>query len=799
MNPNAPWKRHVYTALATALLLWFLLTWLYIVRSNLPLLSVFGGFFGFWYVALTNLPPLELVQSLVHAGLCGLLGWWLLDAAGVVAGRLERGAAAWTLGLGVAGIAFELLTMARCLYTLPSWLLWGAMLGGAWLLRTRNAPQRWSLEPVFLYAPIGEPDESPRLPRFLESGLFWTLFALTAIISLLTFYHGLLFPETYWDSLILYLGYARMTFLEHAFPFKAEVQVGIGLGANYPHLFSTYGAVGSTLFGHWSDVHQRLAAPLAGVATCLLLYATIRELTGRALVAMAAVAILRATPYGIAYHTWASDYAIAIVLAALQVWSCERFLRTPSRGSLAVMTLVPAISMHLNYLMGLLWLPWGLAVLFAAWRDSGWRCVLESLRPRRLVLPIFLVGVLLASPWYIRNWALTGNPVYAFFPQFFPASVRMNVDVLRSAELEWYRVGDGIGKSAELFHDLKTGERRDDNDPAFRREATLSDRLRASFFFWMGFETVRMTEGREPQYGRWIDRLPHLMRLSPDMDGMPSEVSPGTFVLRTRHAYKMSPFAPGLLFPSALLMIALAFPVVRREMLDDRGVATVLVALAFTGSFFAYNYLLADFYLYQIIAFIAPATVVVAFGLHFAARASRWLLAVASVLIIAASIFPGLPFALMNFKAFGAPVMDGKQYNTMALDHFRQPGMPASLFMQLRFGDDVPMWDFINGDPAITRLLTHDNRHYVYREDLVIVHLDDWAVQQLYSLTDPAEIARELRGMGLEYYLYIDNEDRHTVNARLKMKKLLEAGYLEELKRSGSNVLYRILSEPRTN
>ena len=799
MNPTPLWKRVAPVALGALGLLWFLFIWLYIVRSNVPLLSVYQGVVGFWYFRLTHLPPLELVQALIHSGLCGLLGWWLLDAVGHVGGRIERGCAAWLLGLGVAGIAFELLTMAGLLYPVAAWLLWALLLAGAWAARKAVAVRRWSLEPVYIDAPVMDEREPHRLPFGLESGLFWLLATLTGLITALTFYHALLFPETYWDSLILYLGYGRMTFLEHSFPFKAEVQVGIGLGANYPHLFSNYGAVGSTLFGHWSDVHQRLAAPVAGLATCVLLYTVLRRMSGRPLVAMAAVTALRAIPYGIAYHTWASDYALAIALAAILIWAADLFLRSPSRGNLVVLTLVPAISMHLNYLMGLLWVPWGVAVLLAALRDDGWRGVLESLKPRRMVLVIFAAGVLLASPWYIRNWVLTGNPVYAFFPQFFPGSVRMNVDVLRSAELEWFRVGDGIGKAAELYHDIENGQQRDDHAPDYRREANLSDRLRASFFFWVGFDTVTPNAAGEPMRGRWVDRIAHLLRLQADMDGMPQEVAPNQFVLRTRHAYKMSPFVPGLLVPSVLIALALMIPRVRRALVDDNDAALVAVAGTLLAGFFAYNYLLADFYLYQIIAFVAPATIVVGLGLIALERASRWLLGAGAALIAAAAIFPGVPFALMNFKAFGNVTVDGATYNTLALDHFRQPGMPASLFMRLRFGDDVGMWEHINNRPEITRLLTHDNRHYVYRTDLTIVHLDDWDVQQLYGTEDPATLAAGLRALDLEFYLYIENEDRHTVNSRLGMKRLLEAGYLEELHRSGSNVLYRILSAPRTN
>ena len=49
-----------------------------------------------------------------------------------------------------------------------------------------------------------------------------------------------------------------MTFLEHAFPVKVVGQVGIGLGANYPHLYALLGASTATMWGHWSSLYQQL-------------------------------------------------------------------------------------------------------------------------------------------------------------------------------------------------------------------------------------------------------------------------------------------------------------------------------------------------------------------------------------------------------------------------------------------------------------------------------------------------------------------------------------------------------------
>ena len=63
----------------------------------------------------------------------------------------------------------------------------------------------------------------------------------------------------------------------------------------------------------------------------------------------------------------------------------------------------------------------------------------------RTFLTVVAVSLAVASPWYIRNTVLTGNPVYAFFYNIFP-SKHVNPAVMKSAELEWRLNGDGLGR-----------------------------------------------------------------------------------------------------------------------------------------------------------------------------------------------------------------------------------------------------------------------------------------------------------------------------------------------------------------
>ncbi|MDK2970925.1 MAG: hypothetical protein PWP23_680 [Candidatus Sumerlaeota bacterium] len=797
---------------------WAFLQGAYFLRSNVALffdgpggpLGVFSGLVSDdWSFSLRHCPPLALLAALFVAGITTLLGFRVQVLLGV---RLPMRLAICTgfvLGLGVSGIAFELLTMARLLYLPLAWLVWIALFAGTeWGIRRLGRSGRWRDLP-FLFGVEPVPEKDP-----VEERVFWWAGGvLVLLITLAIFWHALLFPETYWDSLILYLGYGRMTFLEHGFPFKAVGQVGIGLGANYPHLFSTYGAVAGTMFGHWSDVAQRFAAPLAGLLTTILIYDACRLAGMRAAFAMAGALAWRLVPYGVAYSTYASDYAIAILLVAAFLALAVAFARRPHWGLFALLTFLPAIGMHINYLMGILWGPWIVAVVAALWRrDPSGDSALIPVGPFRLLATrrfwaVFLVCALAASTWNIRNWVLTGNPVYSFFPNLFPASVHINPEVMKSADLEWFRNGDGIGRLAEQFEDIEKGRpSRDHGDPAFQREANLGDRLRASFLFWQGFETFRVTDDQQLQRGRWLDRLKFLFSLRTTLfPGEPEQIeSPGgneVRLLYSRHAYKMAPVMLGFAIPGLLLFLAALVarrftrPADRTTRVELRPlVAGAAVAFTLLGGLLAYHYLLADYYLYQIIPILpAVAFFAAAVWLPFAERRllpERFLSSFLFLLILVAGFVPGLAMALLNFKVTSGGRVYGQEFIPLRMDVFRHPGLETDAFYRLQYQEMADAWQAVNELAAGTPLLTHDNRHLMYDPSIELVHLDDWDVQQIYGKPAQERLAF-FRERGIVYYLRIPNEAKHTVNRRAGLDELIERGDLVLLERFGPNELYQ--------
>ncbi|MEO8376786.1 MAG: hypothetical protein ABI579_03880, partial [Candidatus Sumerlaeota bacterium] len=183
-----------------------------------------------------------------------------------------------------------------------------------------------------------------------------------------------------------------------------------------------------------------------------------------------------------------------------------------------------------------------------------------------------------------------------------------------------------------------------------------------------------------------------------------------------------------------------------------------------------------------------------AISLHRAS--SRVLLPIVYILVIVQGIAPGLAFALMGFKFTGAQQLHGEFYAQTNLAAFRHPGISGAEFYRLRYGNDPDMWDYVNEHLKNRKILTHENRHYVFDASITFIHLDDWEMQKGYDLPSAQLTADFLRAHDLHYYLRTANEANHKINGRLHMDRLVESGDAREIFRAGDNVLYDLSPGP---
>lgn len=531
--------------------------------------AAYKGLFGPWRWMVSWELLGEIALAAFSLGLLTALGWALLRGLRLGLPGWVLAALGLPLGIGLYGFFATFLGLA-------GWLNQGWSIALLVLLLAAAGFWAWK-SPL---KPLPGP-EKPEPLKPLEKGLVWPLALCFGLITLLTFYHAVLFPEVYWDSLILYLGYARGIFLEQAFPVKVVGQVGVGLGANYPHLFELTGASIAAWWGHWSPLYLQLATPLAGLAAFALMFDLLLRLTRSVFLALLVLVVIRSVPYLTTYHTWSSNYSFVILYSAAFFTAAQRYLQSGAFRWLLPATLVVAFSMHLNYLMGALWLPWLVTVVLGP---------LPVFRRHRF-WGLFGAGLAVASVWYIRNWIVTGNPVYAFFSEIFGGR-HINPEVMASASKEWQAHGDGIGVGDST------------NLPG----GPLMKRLLYSWtFFVNGFSSCY----------KW---LPLFVQL----------VVPGVAFFLWGEARRL-----------------------HQKTASHWQSPLGWAGLAYLGLLFFYHYALGPYYLYHlfgafgIFAFFAARPLL---PWLTAAHRPAWLVVLFSGWVFFAALMPGLPWALMGSK-----------------------------------------------------------------------------------------------------------------------------------------------------
>jgi len=604
------------------------------------------------------------------------------------------------------------------------------------------------------------------LPGIVSLGL--ALFLL-ALLIILNFYHSLLFPETYWDSLIYYIGYGRWTFLEHRFPVKVVAQVGIGLGANYPHLYPLTGSVIATFWGYWHDVFAQTLAPLSSLVTTVLVFYIILHFTRRLLMAVLVTLMFRSIPYAIAYFTYASDYSVAMAFTSGFLYLSLRYINERKRGYLILLCLLLGGATHLNYLMWFLW--GGMALLIFLVHRKGEVVEekyftasslsfsyesrvppLKELISKRWFQRLIVATFILSSTWYVRNWIVTGNPFYAFFPSIFDGK-NINPEVLDSCFNEWRLNGDGIGR---LGHSLG---KKILNTPTFLL-------YHSPGYYWSKLKAL--------------------------ICGRSSPPSSGT--LQWNHSWKLLPGFVGWALPGVLLAIISLFRKRQEEILSlrPRVIKNYLTVCLFLFGFLVfYHYVISDIYLYHIVPIFIPSAIFI--SLVYVRLWRGIFRAVMLALTLYIAVVPGLSMSLMGFKFKNVAEISGMRFSPIELVALRNPCMNKETFYRLEFGKDVDMWKFINKHLRGETILSHENRYLLYDPSIKFVHLDDLEIQSLYDLP-VNERLKKLQQMGIHYYLYIPMEERHPITRRLGIKEWREnPAILKPIFRSGDNVLYKFV------
>lgn len=336
-----------------------------------------------------RLPGLS-IAALVRTGLHLLLAAWvslialglgllLLRALRLYAGVplhdrlvLGGGLGFGLYGLAVAGLGFIGQFNATAVLLLSTVLAFPAAL------------QVWPLLRELRTAPVAP------VP-WLARGFVGASLALALLLALL--------PPTSFDGLYYHLTGPSLWLAEGGFVAGRDV-VGLNFPALFEMLFLTVGALGADAVAgvlHW--VFALLVLGLVSIIARDELALTAPWWAGVLLVGTPLVMALAPDEY--------NDLPLAFfsVLAVLAVW---RWHTRPAPGWLVVAGLACGFAMGMKYTSALVPVTVAGLLLWVAVPRHGWGGAL-----RHLAL-LAVVTTAVAAPWYLRNWLLTGNPVYPF-------------------------------------------------------------------------------------------------------------------------------------------------------------------------------------------------------------------------------------------------------------------------------------------------------------------------------------------------------------------------------------------------
>ncbi len=322
------------------------------------------------------------------------LAYPLADASLVTRGEF------WLLNIGLGFGAISLITFALAL---TGWLnaILISVMGAILLLLSRRAIRLLLRDLLSL--------RTSSFPSLLI--VFLIVSVLLALLTALT-------PPTAWDALVYHLAVPRRALEIGRLAPSGEIIPH----ENFPMLMSSLYLLAMLVKG---DIAAQLIHFVFGLLTLALIATSARQFYSRAALPFS-LAIALSMPMLLLLATWAyNDLALAFYTLAA-VYCYRRYELTHASRFLSMSALMAGLALGLKYTSFVL----PISLIALMW----WQQRVQWLRP---AVYFSTVTLLVALPWYLKNFFFSGNPVYPFI---FGGAYW---DSMRSA---WFaRGGTGIG------------------------------------------------------------------------------------------------------------------------------------------------------------------------------------------------------------------------------------------------------------------------------------------------------------------------------------------------------------------
>ncbi|OIO04448.1 MAG: hypothetical protein AUJ52_15385 [Elusimicrobia bacterium CG1_02_63_36] len=327
------------------------------------------------------------------------------------AGRLERSLLAEGLGLGLFSLGLLVLGVIGVAPEASVYAVSGAGIG----LNAYELVVRLSSPP---------PKSSPEAPGFFSTlePLEWT--ALAAIVYAAALHViGALTPETFYDSLVYHLA-APAQYIQRG----RITPLPTPLHANFPQNMEMLYLAGLVLRG---EIAAKTLHFWMGALSCLAIYEFGRTACSRRTALIAAALFATAPVVGVSF--WHTGVELAAAFWSLMgAWSLVRgvfALSNPTQRREQAPRWIVVSGVFFGFAMGTKYT----ALWSAAAAAGALAWILASIRAldRGLIARLVLIWVVSAvsalSPWLMKSFLFTGNPVYPFLGTVFGSG---NADIV---------------------------------------------------------------------------------------------------------------------------------------------------------------------------------------------------------------------------------------------------------------------------------------------------------------------------------------------------------------------------------
>jgi hypothetical protein len=201
----------------------------------------------------------------------------------------------------------------------------------------------------------------------------------------------------------------------------AGPSIGIEMSANFPPLFSAFGAYYYIQIGTIEDIFLRVIPPIMGVLTVVATYKIGEIIAGKKYGVISAL-FLAMTPLFFRYSVYATSYSTLAFFCTVSIlFLLLAILKKDTRYWVAC-GLFYGFALLTSY-MALYLVPFFIAALIYYFSKMKNGFSVKVKHGVALVLPTLLIGGI----WYFRNWALLGNPIY---PNAYALLGGINIDPL---------------------------------------------------------------------------------------------------------------------------------------------------------------------------------------------------------------------------------------------------------------------------------------------------------------------------------------------------------------------------------